>query len=157
MPHSSQVAPKPNCIQYEIPRTGHQCQCHRPSGGERGSCWGSWLCFWKHHALLLVLPKLILCLYYPNPYSLSLEVSFPLGLFLCFWRMQLPFKNSLCAFGVNERSIEWLDLEKLPTLWWWLGEVRCDAYGLVSRYLCKIFWSCNLQGILLQPNRGRYL
>ena len=84
MPHSSQVAPKPNCIQFEIPRTGYQCQCHRPWGGERGSCWGSWLCFWKHHALLLVLPKLILCLYYPNPCSLSLELSFLLARFFGF-------------------------------------------------------------------------
>ena len=152
---------KPSCTKtelhrkYEIPRTGYQCQCHRPSGGERGSCWGSWLCFWKHHALLPVLPKLILCLYYPNPHSLSLEFTFLLAHF-CFQRMQLPFKNSLSAFGVNDRSIEWLDLEKLPTLWWWLSEVRCDASGLVSRYLCKTFWS-NLRGIFLQPHRGRYL
>ena len=155
MPHSSQVAPKPKCIQYEIPRTGYQCQCHRPSGGERGSCWGSWLCFWKHHALLLVLLKLILCLYYPNLCSLSLELSFLLAHFLLL-KNAATFQKIALRFW-REWEINWMiGSGKIADIVMVAREVRCDACGLVLRYLCKIFLS-NLRGRLLQPNRGRYL
>ena len=143
MPHSSQVAPKPKCIQFEIPRTGYQCQCHRPSGGERGSCWGSWLCFWKHHALLLVLPKLILCLQYPNPCILYVpRILISYGAFFAFEECSSLSKICFALLAwMRDQLNDWISKNCRHCDGGSGGQVRCIRTGF------EIF----MQDILIQP------
>ena len=155
MPHSSQVAPKPKCIQYEIPRTGYQCQCHRPSGGERGACWGSWLCFWKHHALLLVLPKLILCLYYlnklilvytllvlPKPVLFVPRIIFSFGPFFAFKECSYLSKNRFALLAwMRDQLNDWISKNCRHCDGGSGGQVRCMRTGF------EIF----MQDIFIQP------